>query len=112
MNGIREHIVTAAQELRLPLTQRDVDRLTTRVLALYSYGQAPRVHLTQQQLEILAGLADGETNEATARRLCLSPDTIKSHKRRLYKRLGVGSAAKAVAVAYREGILRAPGRSG
>jgi two-component system nitrate/nitrite response regulator NarL len=55
---------------------------------------------------VLVGLAAGEEVSETARRLGRSLDTVKTHRRRLYKQLGARNAAHAVAIADRMGLLR------
>lgn len=42
-----------------------------------------------RELQILAGLAHGETRKEVATRLRISPHTVASHLRSLYRRLGV-----------------------
>jgi DNA-binding CsgD family transcriptional regulator len=61
--------------------------------------------LTPMMFEVLLGVAEGESCEDTARRLYLSENTVKSHRRRIYKRLGATNAAHAVDIGYRAGLL-------
>ncbi|WP_116201307.1 response regulator transcription factor [Amycolatopsis circi] len=61
--------------------------------------------LSERELQVLQGMAGGQSNAKIASELFLSPDTIKSHARRLFKKLGVGDRAEAVAVGYQQGIL-------
>lgn len=106
---LRKHIVETADELNLPLTIKQVDQLTTQVAARVARGAKPRLKLTSQQYVILVGIASGEEVADTARRLCRSVDTVKTHRRALYKALGVGNGAHAVAEAMRLGILSPAG---
>lgn len=103
---LRQHILTAADELDLPLTLRQVDRLATRVAARAAGSTAPEVRLTNRMFEVLIGLASGEESEGTARRLGLTAHTVKTHKRLLYTALGAANGAQAVAVAMGLGLLR------
>ncbi|MGN8026994.1 LuxR C-terminal-related transcriptional regulator [Microbacterium sp. 22242] len=52
--------------------------------------------LTAHELDVLAGLARGETREQIASSLFRSVNTVKSHQRSLYRKLGVGSRHDAV----------------
>ena len=45
--------------------------------------------LTSRECEILNLLASGESNKEMARRLGISPNTVKTHVARLYEKLGV-----------------------
>lgn len=60
---------------------------------------------TAREIEILELLAEGLENDEIARRLFLSPDTVKSHIRRLTQKLGARSRTHAVAIALRRGLL-------
>ncbi|MFJ8345115.1 helix-turn-helix transcriptional regulator [Streptomyces sp. NPDC094153] len=103
---LRKHITAAADELHLPLTLKQVDQLADRVAAELVLGPEARAQLTPQMCVILAGVASGENNPETAARLCLSTDTVKTHKHRMFKRLGARNGAHAVAIGMRLGILR------
>lgn len=61
--------------------------------------------LTHRESEVLALIVSGLSNRAIAARLTVSEDTVKTHVRSLYRKLGVGDRTKAVAVALREGIF-------
>lgn len=106
---LRKHIVDTADELNLPLTMKQVDQLTTRVAARVARGDKPQLTLSNQRYAVLVGLASGEEVVDTARRLCLSVDTVRTHRRALYKALGVGNGPHAVAVAMGLGILNPAG---
>lgn len=62
--------------------------------------------LTPRQLEILRLVANGNTAAQIAARLRIAPDTVNSSLRLVYRALGVGDRAHAVAVALRVGLLR------
>lgn len=63
--------------------------------------------LTPRELTILAALADGTPTYALERRLNIAANTIKTHKRTLYRKLGANTAAHAVGVGFRLGLLGA-----
>jgi DNA-binding CsgD family transcriptional regulator len=56
--------------------------------------------LTARQRELLQLVAAGHDNTATARRLALSPGTVRNHLENAYARLGVTSRTAAVARAF------------
>jgi PAS domain S-box-containing protein len=68
---------------------------------------APHPHLTPRQNQILHLLAHGRSTQQIAAELHLSIDTVRNHIRRMLRALGVHSRIEALAVAHREGILRA-----
>jgi PAS domain S-box-containing protein len=61
--------------------------------------------LTSRELEILQLLSDGLDNDEIAAELCISVETVKSHVRRLLKKLDAKSRTHAVAVALRRRIV-------
>jgi LuxR family transcriptional regulator, regulator of acetate metabolism len=52
--------------------------------------------LTRRELEVVAMLAEGETNASIARRLVVSEDTVKSHVKHILRKLGVHNRSQAV----------------
>ena len=62
-------------------------------------------HLTDRELQVLAGCAAGLTKAQIGRWLYLSENTIKTHLRRITQRLGSCSVTDAVSVAARAGLL-------
>ncbi|MER6092521.1 response regulator transcription factor [Streptomyces bluensis] len=61
--------------------------------------------MTRRQVEILRLAANGNTNQAIARFLGVSLETIKSQLRAIYPKLRVSDRTQAVAVAIRVGLL-------
>lgn len=77
--------------------------------ALLSSGEFwPGAHLalTQRESEVLALLVSGHSNKGVAAKLVVSEDTVKTHIRGLYRKLGVTDRSGAIAVALREGLFR------
>jgi DNA-binding NarL/FixJ family response regulator len=62
--------------------------------------------LTERELEVLSGMSDGRSNAEIGRALFLSEDTVKTHARRLFRKLGASDRAHAVAIAIRRGLVR------
>ena len=63
--------------------------------------------LSSRESEVLAMLADGLTGEEIARRLVLSPETVRTHVRNAMNKLGARTRAQAIAVAMRDGEIPA-----
>lgn len=60
---------------------------------------------SERELEVLRLVADGLVNTEIAKRLWLSPETVKSHVSSLLGKLGAKTRAEAVAVGFRVGLL-------
>jgi DNA-binding NarL/FixJ family response regulator len=61
--------------------------------------------LTERERQVLTGMAGGKSNAQIGRDLYLSEDTIKTHARRLFRKLEVGDRAHAVAAGFRYGLV-------
>jgi DNA-binding CsgD family transcriptional regulator len=55
--------------------------------------------LTPRELDVLAAIADGDTNKAIARRLGISLHTVKFHVESVFRKLGARTRTEAVAKA-------------
>ncbi|MFK0250433.1 LuxR C-terminal-related transcriptional regulator [Amycolatopsis azurea] len=63
------------------------------------------VELTKRELQVLHGMSQGKRNGEIGRELYLAEDTVKTHARRLFSKLGVRDRAQAVAQGFRCGLL-------
>jgi len=66
---------------------------------------APGHDLTKRERDVLALLVEGLNNTQIARRLVVSPSTIKSHVSHILAKLGVASRTEAAALAVRHQIV-------
>jgi DNA-binding NarL/FixJ family response regulator len=64
-----------------------------------------RTALTERELQVLRGMADGKSNAEIGRELFVSEDTVKTHARRLFRKLGARDRAHAVAAGFRIGLV-------
>jgi DNA-binding NarL/FixJ family response regulator len=61
--------------------------------------------LTDREVQVLEGIADGKTNREIGEALFLEENTIKSHARHLFRKIGADDRAHAVAIGFRAGWL-------
>ncbi|HEX6497928.1 MAG TPA: response regulator transcription factor [Micromonosporaceae bacterium] len=90
---------TAVQAATVVPLQR-VDRIPVTVTE-----RGRRSGLTERELQVLRGMADGKSNAEIGRDLYVSEDTVKTHARRLFRKLGARDRAHAVASAFRAGLV-------
>ncbi|GAB3953466.1 helix-turn-helix transcriptional regulator [Micromonospora vulcania] len=63
------------------------------------------IGLTERELQVLLGMAEGKSNAEIGRELFVSEDTVKTHARRLFRKLGARDRAHAVAAGFRAGLV-------
>ncbi len=61
--------------------------------------------ITPRELEVLHAIADGLSTKEIARRLAISPNTVKTHSARLYEKLSAVRRTEAIAKARALGLL-------
>src|SRR5664279_3287738 len=66
-------------------------------------NRTSRTLLTERELQVLRGMSRGRSNAQIGRELFLSEDTVKTHARRLFRKLEVSDRAQAVALGFRRG---------
>ncbi|MFD9905365.1 response regulator transcription factor [Streptomyces sp. NPDC059063] len=76
-------------------------RRTTRMAA----------ELTPRESEVIVLLAQGKSNAEVAEKLSVSMATVRSHVHHVLRKLGVGTRAQAVAIAYETGLMATIGRA-
>lgn len=64
-----------------------------------------RIMLTERETQVLLGMAEGKSNAEIGRDLFVSEDTVKTHARRLFRKLGARDRAHAVAAGFRAGLV-------
>jgi DNA-binding NarL/FixJ family response regulator len=69
-------------------------------------AQSSGPDLTEREMQVLRGMAAGKSNAQIGRELYLSEDTIKTHARRLFRKMRVNDRAQAVASGFRLGLVR------
>lgn len=104
-----DHVARAAIATSAPINVPQV-----RVLAgaaLNSLPRRPAVErptvpvLTDRERQVLNGMANGRTNAEISQELFLATDTVKTHARRIYRRLAARDRAHAVALGFRYGLI-------
>ncbi len=65
----------------------------------------PAAPLTDREIQILQGMSKGQPNSEIGRELFISEDTVKTHARRLFNKIGALDRAHAVALGLRGGLL-------
>ncbi len=83
----------------------DVSRPLLRRIVLEAKLRPGSGGLTVRDIQVLELLSDGKSNKEIAQDLKISDETVKSHLKRLFEKLGVSHRTEAVALALREHLI-------
>ena len=104
-----------AKSLGAADTVRALERVAAgeRVLALRGVGgpadfDPGDVPLSYREAEVLVLLSQGLRNRSIADALGVGEETVKSHLKAVYRKLGVGTRGEAIAKAYGSAVLAPP----
>lgn len=106
-----EELVTSLEMVHAGETVVDpvlAGRVASSAARLHSgeFWPGARLGLSQRESEVLGLIVAGLSNRAIAGKLVIGDETVKSHTRAIYRKLGVSDRAGAVAAALREGVFR------
>jgi DNA-binding NarL/FixJ family response regulator len=76
-----------------------------RRMAADARADGAKSDLTAREIQILEGVADGHSNKEIGVVLAIAEDTVKTHLRRLFEKLGAQDRAQAVAIALRQHLI-------
>ncbi|WP_073456796.1 response regulator [Pseudonocardia thermophila] len=99
-----ELAITGVTVIDTVLAGRAVD--TAARLKRDEFWPGARHGLSQRESEVLSLVVNGLSNKQIAERLVVGEETVKSHLRSIYRKLGVNDRTGAVATALREGIFK------
>jgi DNA-binding NarL/FixJ family response regulator len=69
-------------------------------------GSPNKFKLTKREMEIIAAVADGESNKGIAVRLSVAEDTVKHHLSNVFDKLGVFSRLELAVFAINHGLVQ------
>jgi two-component system NarL family response regulator len=107
-SGARSYLLKDSRIEEIVSTIRGVfagDTLLPRDLAKRLMQHARREQLTERERDVLEALIKGRSNKEIASGLHLSEDTVKSHLKALFAKLGVRDRTGAAVEAIRHGIV-------
>jgi DNA-binding NarL/FixJ family response regulator len=100
-------VIEEAMRGGAPLS-RPVARLLLQACRGKSRDSRATVDLTRRENTVIAMLAEGKSYAEVGLRLGVSENTVRSHVRSIYDKLGVKSKTEAVIAALRLGIVQLP----
>jgi len=85
--------------------QAEVTKPLLRRLAADARSAGSAATLTLREIEVVELLAQGKSNKAIGQVLGIAEETVKTHLKRLYEKLGAADRAQAVAIALRQQLI-------
>lgn len=96
----REEIIEAVRQVHAG------NRYLPSAVAARLADRMIRPSLTPRELDVLRLVSRGRTNKEMAVAMFISEETVKSHMKGLFQKLGVHDRAEAVGIALQRGLLR------
>ena len=78
----------------------------SRLIRLHGWDRAKTGGLTVREIEILKEVARGRTDDEIAAQFVVAPGTIKTHIRRILRKISARNRAQAVAYVLRNGLIK------
>lgn len=100
-----EELIRAVRVVMAGKTYLSPDAATAVTQALFTKSTAPEPALTERELEVLKGLADGLSYKEIADQLQISAKSVETYRARLVKKTGGATRAELVRYAVRKGII-------
>ena len=107
--GARGYLLkdTTSEELVAAVRQiHEGERYLPQAIASRLADRLIRPSLTPRELDVLRLVSRGRTNKEMASAMFISEDTVKTHMKSLFQKLGVHDRAEAVSVSLQRGIIR------
>ncbi len=95
--------VSDERSIQVKLSQEATERLL-RMAAPAEEPAGAKEALTARELEVLRHVGSGFGNQQIADKLNVSPSTVRTHLKAIYKKLGLGSRSDAICYALRNNL--------
>lgn len=102
--GIWLALRLAKPKIKTVVVEKEVNRNSTEDFKL-NEGEANKLGLSKRELEVLALMAEGLSNQEISERLFVSLSTIKTHSSRLFEKLDVKRRTQAIEKARRLSLI-------
>lgn len=100
-----QHALLAALRSEHPVPRRMIPEVLRRVAETTPLASGLNVSLTSREMQILRGIARGQTNKRLAKDLGLALPSVESHLRNIFKKLNVSNRGEAVSSALKLGLI-------
>lgn len=100
-------VVAGGEALLAPsITRRLIEAFTRQAPVRADPSHSERLSgLTPREVEVLAGIGRGLSNQELAEELFIADNTVKTHVKRVFAKIGARDRAQAVVIAYQTGLV-------
>ena len=100
-------VVAGGEALLAPsVTRRLIEAFTRQAPVRTDPAQSERLAaLTPREIEVLTGIGRGLSNQELAEELFIADNTVKTHVKRVFTKIGARDRAQAVVIAYQTGLV-------
>jgi two-component system response regulator DegU len=98
--------IIAAVRQEMPIPRRMMPDVLRRAADQTPSDSGFEVSLTTRELETLRWMAKGLPVKSIARKMQISPASVDTHLRNVYRKLGVNNRGEAVNIALKQGVVK------
>lgn len=103
--GELQRALLSALRSESPVPRRMIPEVLRRVAESTPLSAGGSVNLTSREMQVLRGVAKGQTTKHLAKDLGLAAPSIETHLRNIFKKLGSGNRGEAVSSALKLGLI-------
>jgi len=100
-----QHALLSATRSESPVPRRMIPDVLKRVADSTPLSQSIGVTLTSREMQVLRGVAKGQTTKRLAMDLGLAAPSIETHLRNIFRKLNASNRGEAVSAALKIGII-------
>jgi len=103
--GELQRALLAAMRSDSPVPRRMIPDVLKRVASTTPLSADPAVSLTSREMQVLRGIAKGQTTKRLAKDLGLAAPSVETHLHNIFKKLNAGNRGEAVSSALKLGLI-------
>jgi DNA-binding NarL/FixJ family response regulator len=103
--GELQRALLAASRSENPVPRRMIPGVLRRVAESTPLSQSTKIALTSREMQILRGVAKGQTTKRLSQELGLAAPSIETHLRNIFRKLNANNRGEAVSTALKLGLI-------
>jgi DNA-binding NarL/FixJ family response regulator len=103
--GELQHALLAALRSESPVPRKMIPDVLRRVAETTPLSQGSKVSLTSREMQVLRGIAKGQTTKRLAKELGLAPPSVETHLHNIFRKLNATNRGEAVSSALKVGLI-------